>query len=219
MPALFPEWTNTAIRLALVGLAAVAIGIPAALMFAVRTPYMTGQRIEIDQPVEFDHRHHAQDDGIDCLYCHNEAERSPFAGIPSTALCMGCHNQIWNDSPMLEPVRRAWFSGLPIPWNRVHNMPDFVFFDHSIHVNKGIGCVSCHGRVDEMPRVYQETPMTMAWCLSCHRDPEPHLRPRDRITDMAWRPPADPAAAAALRRRLAEEYDVRRLLHCTACHR
>jgi hypothetical protein len=206
MDALFPEWSNTAIRIALGALVALLVAIPAGLMAYMRSPFGQDRNYAVDQPVEFDHRHHVRDDGIDCRFCHTGAERSPHAGIPSTSVCMGCHSQVWNDSPMLEPVRRAWFSGEAIPWNRVHDLPDFVYFDHSVHVTNGVGCESCHGRVDLMARVEQRKPLTMGWCLECHRDPEPHLRPDEAITTMGWNgPPA--------------RRDVRRLTHCTTCHR
>jgi hypothetical protein len=213
----FPRWSDTAIRVALVlGLlgASAAIATP---MIYVRTPYNRDQLFPVDQPVLFDHRHHAGDDGIDCRYCHATVEHAASAGMPATEVCAGCHNQIWNASEMLEPVRRSYFSGLPIPWNRVYELPDFVYFNHSVHIAKGIGCVSCHGRVDQMARVYQATPLTMGWCLDCHRDPEPHLRPREEVTVMDWRAPGDPAAyGAAL---AAKSGGVRHLTHCTACHR
>jgi hypothetical protein len=216
MPALFPQWSNTAARLVLGGLVLTAIGLPGALVVWMRTPYVTGEGYEVVQPVEFDHRHHVADDGLDCRYCHTTVERSPFASVPPTATCMNCHNQVWNDSPLLEPVRRSAFSGEPIQWRRVHDLPDFVYFDHSIHVSKGVGCVTCHGRVDEMPYIRQVQPLTMAWCLACHRDPAPNLRPRDQITSMTWQPAGDREALAA---ELAEEYGVRKLTNCTACHR
>jgi hypothetical protein len=216
MAALFPPWTNTASRVVLVLLAVLAIGVPTALCIYVRTPYVTDQEFPILQPIEFDHRHHVADDGIDCRYCHATVESSPWAGVPPTATCMGCHNQIWNASAMLEPVRRAIFTGQPIAWRRVHQLPDFVYFDHSIHVTHGIGCASCHGRVDEMGKVYQVAPLTMQWCLECHRNPEPNLRPRDQIASMTWMPPADGGALAA---KLAHEYGTRHLTNCTTCHR
>jgi hypothetical protein len=219
MPALFPPWTNTASTLALAGLLATIAGVPTAFMVYVRTPFNTGEKYTVIQPVEFDHRHHVADDGIDCRYCHDEVSRGPFAGVPATAVCMGCHDQVWNQSPMLEPVRRAYFGGQPIAWNRVHHLPDFVYFNHSIHVTSGIGCATCHGRVDQMAKVYQVNTLQMKWCLDCHRDPEPNLRPRDQITSMTWTPPADPGARRALAARLAGEYGTRHLTNCTTCHR
>lgn len=202
--------------IALVFIGALIVACPPALWVYVRTPFVTGEAWPTDQPVLFDHRHHVEDDGIDCLYCHSTADRSATAGIPSTALCMGCHSQIWPRGITLEPVRRAWASGAPIEWKRVHDLPDHVYFNHAIHLDKGIGCVSCHGRVDQMARVYQAKELTMGWCLNCHRDPTPHVRPRETVTDMK-RPEiaVDVAESAAL----AEQYGVRRNTHCTTCHR
>jgi hypothetical protein len=216
MPALFPPWTNTAYRVVLTLLAVTIVGLPTALCIYVRTPYITDQRYPIVQPVEFDHRHHVQDDGIDCRYCHASVDRSPWAGMPPTATCMGCHGQIWNQAAHLEPVRRAFFTDAAIPWRRVHQLPDFVYFDHSVHVTHGVGCQTCHGRVDRMGKVFQVQPLTMGWCLGCHRNPEPHLRPLDQITSMTWTPPGDPAALAD---RLARQYGIRHLTSCTTCHR
>lgn len=218
MPSLFPEWSNTAIRAALLALVATIVAVPTALMIYMRTPDAWAVGLPPDQPIEFDHRHHVRDDGIDCLYCHRGAEVSDVAQVPPTSTCMGCHNQVWNESPLIEPVRRSWFTGAPIPWNRVHDLPDHVYFNHAIHVNKGIGCVTCHGRVDQMARVYKVAAMNMAWCLECHRSPEPHLRPLDRITDMEWTPPFG-EEGARLREELARRYGVRRLTNCTTCHR
>jgi predicted CXXCH cytochrome family protein len=214
MAALFPPWSNTALRVALVALVAGGAAAVAAPMVLVRTPWRRGQLVDVDQPVAFDHRHHVRDDGIECRYCHSSAETSSTAGMPSTEVCMGCHSQVWNQSPMLEPVRRSWFSGAAIPWNRVHRVPDFVYFDHSVHVRGGIGCESCHGRVDEMPRVHQVASLTMGFCLDCHRAPERHLRPPSAVTQMG-RPPSSEAAGLAL----ARELGTRRLTHCTTCHR
>jgi hypothetical protein len=183
----------------------------------VRTPYHQKREYPLDQPVQFDHRHHVRDDGIDCMYCHGGARKSAYAGIPSAELCMGCHAQVWPESVQLEPVRRSYFSGEPLRWHRVHDLPDYVYFDHSIHVNKGIGCVSCHGRVDRMALVYQQAPLSMGWCLDCHRAPERQLRPRDQITSMDWQPPA--GQREALARTLAQSYGVRHLTNCTTCHR
>jgi hypothetical protein len=214
MAALFPPWTNTATH---VVLAVIAVGLAAALaapMICVRTPYATGAADPVVQPIAFDHRHHVRDDGIDCLYCHEGAERSAFAGVPATDRCMGCHAQVWNASPVLAPLRASAETGQPIRWRRVHALPDFVYFDHSIHVTRGIGCASCHGRVDDMAAIYQVEPLTMRWCLDCHRDPVPQLRPRDQITSTTWR--AGSTAELAV---LAAQYAPRRLTHCSTCHR
>lgn len=214
MASEFRPWSNTAVRIALAALLVAGAAVVIGPMIWVRTPYRRGQYEPVDQPVEFDHRHHVQDDGIACVYCHSTVFKSASAGIPSTEKCMGCHNQIWTQSAALEPVRRSFFSGAPIPWTRVHSLPDFVYFDHSIHVNSGVGCVSCHGRVDEMARVYQDKPLTMGWCLTCHRYPEPNLRPQSEITSMTYKP-QDPLEGF----RIAAERKTRKLTHCTACHR
>jgi predicted CXXCH cytochrome family protein len=215
MAALFRPWSNTAFRLVLGVSALGIIGLIAAPMIWVRTPTWRGQFDPIDQPVEFDHRHHVQDDGIDCLYCHTSATSAASAGIPTTETCMGCHNQIWNQSPLLEPVRRSYFSGAPIPWNRVHDVPDFVYFNHAIHTNKGFGCVTCHGRVDQMSRVYQVSSLTMGSCLDCHRHPEWFIRPIERITDMTWTAENQSVLGA----QLVQQYRIRSLTNCSACHR
>src|SRR5262245_11939256 len=154
MSALFPRWTNTAYRLALGALLGAGPAALVGFMVYVRTPWNTGEGEATQQPVPFDHRHHALDDRIDCIYCHSGAEVSDYAGVPTSDVCMGCHSQVWQESPLLEPVRRSYFSGTPIAWNRVHDLPDFVYFSHAVHVQRGVGCASCHGRVDEMARVY-----------------------------------------------------------------
>jgi acyl-CoA synthetase (AMP-forming)/AMP-acid ligase II len=214
MPALFSPQSNRYLRLAIVVLVAAPIVLITALLVWVRTPWITGEQWFVEQPIEFDHRHHVKDDGIDCLYCHSAAERSQHAGIPSNSLCMGCHNQIWNDTPQLELLRENYFARRPTVWGAVYDLPDFVYFNHAAHLDHGIGCSTCHGQVDEMPRVYQATPMTMGWCLDCHRNPGPHLRPRNQITTMPWQP-LPPEAQAEL----AAEYGVQSKTHCTTCHR
>jgi len=215
MPAaLFPPWANTATRVVLGMLAAAVGGAIAAPMVCARMPDATGADDPVLQPILFDHRHHVRDDGIDCLYCHEDAERAPYAGVPAAERCMGCHDQIWNDASAIALLRESVATGQAIRWQRVHSLPDFVYFDHAVHVTRGIGCVSCHGRVDEMAAVYQVHRLTMSWCLDCHRNPTPHLRPRDRITSMTWTPES-PAQTAVL----ASQYRTRSLTHCSACHR
>ncbi|MGE0449396.1 MAG: cytochrome c3 family protein [Vicinamibacterales bacterium] len=213
---LFPAKADALVRLALAGVVGVLVGVPVVLIAWVRTPYVTGQFVPLTQPVAFDHRHHVADDGIDCMYCHVDAERSRHAGVPPTELCLNCHGQIWNTSPALEPVWRSWSTGQPLNWKRVTDLPDFVYFDHAIHTRKGVGCESCHGRVDRMARVYQVAPLTMGWCLGCHRDPEPHLRPLDAVALMGYQPPE---RQEILGPRLAATYRVRRVTACTGCHR
>jgi hypothetical protein len=214
MAALFPPWTNTATRVVLI---AIAAGITTAIVVPIvyaRMPFATGADDPRLQPIAFDHRHHVRDDAIDCLYCHEDAERGPYAGVPAAERCLGCHDQIWNDSSLIAPLRTSAATGEPVRWQRVHSLPDFVYFDHAVHVNRGVGCVSCHGRVDQMAAVYQVHRLSMSWCLDCHRDPTPHLRPRDQITSMTWKA-GSPAETAAL----AARYQPRRLTHCSTCHR
>lgn len=192
----------------------VIVGVPVGLMLWFRSPLQRDVGLDVEQPIDFDHRHHNRDDGIDCLYCHHNARRSPYAGIPSTELCMGCHNQIWNDGDATAPLRASWFADSPIHWNRVNDVPDFVFFDHRAHVEGGVGCESCHGRVDLMPAVVKAESLHMGWCLDCHRDPVPHLRFPEDITTMGLLPSRRRGedVIAALGPPVAP-------VHCTGCHR
>jgi hypothetical protein len=185
----------------------------------VRSDYVTGVGVAVDQPVPFSHKHHVAGLGIDCRYCHTSAEKSAFAGIPPTRTCMNCHSQIWADSPMLAQVRDSLRTGKSVPWNRVHNLADFVYFDHSVHVAKGVGCSTCHGRVDQMPLVWKHATLHMEWCLACHRNPEQHLRPPDRIYDMAWVPPPDQTERGKELMRLYNIHKSQRLTDCSTCHR
>jgi hypothetical protein len=170
----------------------------------------------IEQPIQFDHRHHTRDEGIDCRFCHSQVDKSPHAGVPSSQLCLNCHSQVWNQSPLLDPVRRSFIEGRPITWQKVNDVPDFVYFNHSIHVNKGVGCVTCHGRVDQMPAVEKAYPLTMSWCLNCHRSPEKHLRPLEEVTNMAWAPEGD---AELVGQELAVKNQVHTRTSCSTCHR
>jgi hypothetical protein len=216
MAQLFHPSRNVLARLTLFGAAAI-IGFAAwAGGLIYRSPYITRQHTPIWQPVPFSHKHHVSDDGIDCRYCHTTVEESPFAGIPATKICMNCHKVIWKDAPMLEPVRESFRTDQSIQWNRVNYVPQFVYFDHHIHVNKGIGCTTCHGPVGEMPIMYQETTMHMRWCLDCHEQPEKFVRPRSEIFNAAYQMPRD---QLELGRRLMKEYDIKSLIDCWTCHR
>ena len=183
------------------------------------SPYVTYVNVPFQQPIPFSHKHHVAEDGIDCRYCHTSVEKSSFAGIPPTETCMTCHSQIFTDSPMLQPVRVSLATNTPLEWKRVHDLPDFVYFNHSIHISKGIGCSTCHGRVDQMPLTRRTENLYMKWCLDCHRNPQKYIRPRDKIYDMSWHPAEDRHREGW---RLIKEYNVDttgRLTNCSTCHR
>lgn len=212
----FHRSTNTIARVSIFG-AVFVIAAVVWLMLAVnRSSYVTGVEVAREQPVPFSHKHHVSGIGLDCRYCHTSVETSAFAGIPPTETCMTCHSQVWTDAPILEPVRTSFQKNIPIKWNRVHDLPDFAFFNHSIHLYKGIGCSSCHGQVDEMPLVWKENTLNMEWCLDCHRAPEKHIRPREEVFNMAYDPPDDRGELAA---KLVEDYNVNSLTNCSICHR
>jgi hypothetical protein len=179
-----------------------------------RSPYVTNEHVQLEQPVPFSHQHHVAGLGIDCRYCHTSVEESSFAGIPPIATCMNCHSQIWTNAPLLEPIREAYRSGIPVQWERVHRMADFVQFNHSIHVKKGIGCASCHGAIQKMQLTYQDSPMTMQWCLECHRKPERFVRPRDKVFDMEWQAEDQETLGA----QLVKEYRIQSKTNCSVCH-
>lgn len=181
-----------------------------------RSSYVTQEKVAKEQPVQFSHQHHAGGMGIDCRYCHTSVEDSSFAGIPPTKTCMNCHSQIWANSPYLEPVRESFRTGKSLQWVRVNDLPDFVYFNHSIHVHKGIGCDTCHGKVNQMPLMWQDASLAMEWCLTCHRNPEKFVRPRDQVFNMNWHPPVDQVKQGAV---LVEKYKIARLTDCSVCHR
>jgi hypothetical protein len=219
MAQIFHPSTNTFAKVTIFGALFFLIGLGAVGLVWARSPYTTGVGVVQPQPVQFSHEHHVGGLGIDCRYCHTTVEISPFAGMPPTHTCMTCHSQIWNDSPILAPVRESYRTGSPLAWTRVHDIPDYVYFDHSIHINKGIGCVSCHGRVDRMALMAKAEPMTMEWCLDCHRAPERQIRPKEFVFAMDWTPAED---QLTLGRRLLAEYhipDGQRLSDCYICHR
>ncbi len=189
MAQVFDRSSNALARASLVltGLIVIAIGV--GLNSLQRSPWVTRQGQRPDQPVPFSHKHHVEGLGLQCQYCHTQVEKAAYAGIPPTKTCINCHAQIWTNAELLEPVRHSWASGESINWIRVHDLPDYVYFNHEIHVNKGIGCASCHGRVDEMPLMYQQNSLQMEWCLTCHRNPGVNLRPTTEIYNMAWSGP------------------------------
>ena len=216
MPQIFHPSTNTISRLTIFGGAIIVVGLVTALAAINRSSYVTEVGVARSQPVQFSHKHHVSDDGIDCRYCHTSVEQSSFAGIPSTKICMSCHTQIWAESPILEPVRESFRTGKSIEWTRVHNLPGFAYFDHSIHVHKGVGCTTCHGRVDQMPLMWRENTLYMEWCLECHRNPEKFVRPREQVFNMDWQPPSD---QIALGQKLVRQYKIESLTSCSVCHR
>lgn len=216
MPQIFHRSTNTFSRVSLFGAIFMLAAAILALGALVRSSYATGVGNPVEQPVQFSHKHHVGDDGLDCRYCHMSVETSAFAGMPATQVCMNCHTQIWATSPALAPVRESFANGTPIQWNRVNSLPDFVYFNHSIHIAKGFGCTTCHGRLDQMPLTAKTASLQMEWCLNCHRNPAAYIRPREFVFSMDYEPPAD---QMALGQDLVREYNVQVKIDCMICHR
>jgi hypothetical protein len=216
MPQIFHRSTNTFSKASIFG----SVFILAFLLWLFgawsRSSWATQAGVAREQPVPFSHAHHVGDVGLDCRYCHTSVETSGFANIPPTKTCMNCHSQIWSGSPTLEPVRDSFRTDRSIAWTRVHDLPDFAYFNHSIHVNKGVGCETCHGRVDKMPLTWQRASLQMEWCLDCHRHPEQHVRPREEVFRMGYEPPIE---QEELGRRLVKEYKIQSLTSCSTCHR
>jgi hypothetical protein len=208
-------WFRAAIAAILLGALALLI-VPEVL---ARSQYVTEVARTPQQPVPFSHKHHAGELGIDCRYCHTTVETSANAGFPTVHVCMTCHSQIWTTAPMLAPVRQSLAENRPIVWQRVARVPDYVYFRHDIHIAKGVSCFECHGRIDRMPLAYRARPFEMRWCIGCHRDPAPHLRPPEAVFDAAWTPPADRRAMGAALMRRYHIHGARDLTHCTVCHR
>jgi hypothetical protein len=219
VPQVFPRSMNVVAKVSLFGSFLLLGFIAWVMLIYGRSSYGTGMGLARVQPIPFSHQHHVGILGIDCRYCHTTVESSSFAGMPPTKTCMNCHSQIWVGSEMLAPVRDSYRTGQPLRWPRVNNLPGFVYFDHSIHMQKGVGCTECHGRIDRMPFTFQEPSLLMEWCLDCHRNPEKHLRPREYVVDMKYQHPDN---QKELGRKLVEEYgirDSRYLTSCTVCHR
>ncbi|HEY7388461.1 MAG TPA: cytochrome c3 family protein [Bryobacteraceae bacterium] len=219
MAQIFHHSSNTFARMTLYGAIFFVAFISWAGYQLDRSHWSTRQHVPREQPIPFSHAHHVGGEGFDCRYCHTSVENSSFAGLPATEICMNCHSQIWRTSPALEPVRASYRTGESISWTRVHDLPDFVYFNHSIHVAKGVGCESCHGRVDRMPLMLQENTLQMEWCLNCHRHPERYVRPKELVTTMGYVPDGD---QEEIGKRLVQEYhiqDARTLTSCSTCHR
>jgi hypothetical protein len=218
MAQLFRPGANTIAVALIIGLVVLPPAAVAAAYFVWASPYATDQNLTREQPVPFSHAHHVGDLGLDCRMCHTGVEKAAFAGIPSTHVCMTCHSQIWTNAAMLAPVRESLRTGHPLHWLRVNRLPDYVFFDHSVHVAKGIGCSTCHGPVQAMALIRQDQPLTMSWCLDCHRHPEQYVRPARSVFDMSWNASPDQLARG---RRLIAEYLIHteHLADCSTCHR
>ena len=219
MPQLFPGKMNVLARVSLFGAPPLLAGLLLAGLVYTRSSYGTGQGVSVDQPIPFSHQHHVGILEIDCRYCHTSVEDCSFAGMPPTKTCMNCHSQIWVGTPTLEPVRESYRTDKAIRWRRVYNLPGFVYFDHSIHVQKGVGCSTCHGRIDEMPLTSQKPTLLMEWCLDCHRNPAKQVRPREEVFNIRYEPPGD---QLELGRKLVKRYTVKdptSLTSCSICHR
>jgi hypothetical protein len=232
MPQIFHRSTNTISRVSIILALLLVTGFLGAALELQRSPYYSWRDIRREQPVPFSHQHHVAGLGLDCRYCHTSVEKSNFAGIPPTNTCMNCHRQIWTNAPMLEPVRESFRSGKSLVWTRVNSVPDFVYFDHSIHINKGVGCNSCHGPVNKMPLMYAENSLQMEFCLDCHRAPEKQLRPKAEVFNMDYKQPSsdEPVEVngqkftdqAGLGTYLKKEYHLRSerdITSCNTCHR
>ncbi len=215
MAQIFHRSTNTISRVSIFGAVFVIAGVLYLMAEIQRSPWMTDAYVAKEQPIQFSHERHVGGNGIDCRYCHTTVEDSKFAGIPPTRTCMNCHSQVFADSPYLAPVRSSLENDTPIRWVRVHDLPDFVFFNHSIHVNKGVGCTTCHGQVERMPILTQTASLQMEWCLDCHRRPEQYVRPRSEVFSVSYTPPGD---QVALGRQLVADYQIRKLTSCSTCH-
>ena len=215
MAQIFHPSTNTISRVSIFG----AVFVIAFLLWLIaqmhRSPWSTDAHVAREQPIQFSHERHVGGNGIDCRYCHTSVEDSPFAGIPPTKTCMNCHAEIFAKSPFLQPVHESFEDGRAIEWTRVNDLPDFVHFDHSIHVRKGVGCTTCHGPVDQMPLMAQYQSLQMEWCLECHRRPEAFVRPRSAVFSVTYQPPGDQLEVG---RRLVAEYHIQKLTNCSTCH-
>jgi hypothetical protein len=216
MSQIFHRSANTISRVSIFGAVFVIAGLLVLFAAVNRSPWVTEARVAREQPIQFSHERHVAGNGIDCRYCHTSVEESAFAGIPPTKTCLNCHAQIFANSPFLQPVRTSFTTNQPLHWTRVHDLPDFAYFNHSIHVKKGVGCTTCHGQVDRMPLMWQENSLQMEWCLDCHRNPERYVRPRDQVFSVSYQPPSN---QLELGQRLVAEYQIQKLTSCSTCHR
>jgi hypothetical protein len=216
MSQLFHRQSNIYSRLSIVALGLFVAGLGAMVGVIHLGSFYTNEDVFVEQPIQFSHAHHVGGVGIDCRYCHTSVETSAFANIPPTKTCMNCHSQIWLNSSYLEPVRDSFRTGNSLQWIRVHDLPDFVYFNHSVHIKKGVGCETCHGRIDRMAGIFQANSLQMEWCLTCHRAPEQFVRPREAVFQMGYQPEGD---QLEIGRRLVKEYHIESLTSCSTCHR
>lgn len=229
MAQIFHRSTNLIARASIYGSVIIVCLLSFALYDVALSPWYTAVHVAPPQPVPFSHRHHAGELGIDCRYCHTSVQKSSFAGLPPTQTCMTCHSQIWTNASMLEPVRDSYRTDKSLEWTRVNALPEFVYFDHSIHVSKGIGCTTCHGPIATMPMTYREGTLYMSWCLDCHRQPEKNVRPRSEVFDAFYEPPSatNPVKLNGVTYKnqekmgklLVSEYKIKSLQNCSTCHR
>jgi len=232
MSQIFPKSANATARMSLAGVLTLVLFLGWVVFTLMRSSWATKQNEFVEQPIQFSHAHHVGGVGLDCRYCHTSVEKSSFAGIPPTRTCMNCHSQLWTNAPILEPVRASFRNDEPLSWIRVNDLPDFVYFNHQIHVRQGVGCVVCHGPVDKMPLMYQAKSLQMEWCLDCHRAPDKYIRPRDQVFNMAYEQPREDKKIAyageefgsqeELGLRLKKDYGISPASHmitCSVCHR
>lgn len=221
MSQIFPRSANALARSSLFGVIALVLFLGWLVVTLMRSSWATKQFEFVEQPIQFSHAHHVGGMGLDCRYCHTSVEKSSFAGIPPTKTCINCHSQIWANAPILEPVRASFRTNTPLNWIRVNDLPDFVYFNHQIHIKQGVGCDTCHGPVDKMPLMYQAKSLLMEWCLECHRAPEKFIRPRSEVFNMNYKVPAGTTQLAE-GLRLKKEYNIPGTEHmtsCSVCHR
>jgi hypothetical protein len=216
MSQLFHRHSNIYSRISILAVLLFVGGLGITLALFNLSGYYTNQDVFVEQPIQFSHAHHVGGMGIDCRYCHTSVEQSAFANVPPTKTCMNCHSQIWAQAPILEPVRASFRSGESLEWIRVHDLPDFVYFNHSIHIKKGVGCETCHGRIDQMQGIYQVRSLLMEWCLDCHRAPEKYVRPRAAVFEMGYEPDGNQLEVG---RELVKQYQIQSLTSCSTCHR
>ncbi len=215
MAQLFPKWTNKIPTYVAVGSVSVTVFVIAFIWYYF-SPWYTDVGYQPKQPVPFSHKLHADDLGLDCRYCHNFVEVSAHANVPPTQTCMNCHKLILPESEKLLPIRESWSKKIPMEWIRIHKVPDYAYFNHSAHLNAGIGCASCHGNIARMEVVTQQKPLSMGWCLDCHRDPRMHIRPRSELTNMQWLPPENQLEFAE---KQMKEKNINPTIQCSGCHR